>query len=204
MIIREQLTTRKKTPYTLPELDLEIQDQVKPADRDTCRVMVEIYHARAFEDVITYGAVVSDAEFMGSRLVFPTSRVNPTSKEREDVTIGAASLMIPAQQVATLSTPGIKCLTVNEFLKVIQTTEENCKRFGNEPEFVLAMPLVAVIYSSEGTSKSWFITRVEYNKSRQILFLSCDLIDDARTDAYRLLRSCKNPIVRFIDAELGI
>jgi hypothetical protein len=120
------------------------------------------------------------------------------------VAIEAVSLVIRAHQVETLTTPVIKCLSVNEFLKVIQTTEENCERFGNEPGFALMVPLVAAIYSPDGSSKSWFITRVEYDRSEQVLLLVCDLIDDAKTDAYRLLKGFNSSALRSVDAELGI
>jgi hypothetical protein len=204
MIVLEQLITRKKTPYTLPELDLEIKDRVLDINRDACCVKVAIHHARTSESVFTYGVVVSNTELMGSRLVFPTNMVDPFSKGRKDVIMEAVSLVVPAHRVETITTPVIKCLSVNEFLKVIQTTEENCKRFGNEPEFVRTMPLVAAIYSPDGSSKSWFITRVEYDRSEQILLLVCDLIDDAKTDAYRLLKGFNSSALRSVDAELGI
>jgi hypothetical protein len=203
MIVLEQLTTRKKTPFTLADFDQQIRDKTIDANRDMCRVVVEIRHSRASKSVTTYGVMESNADFMGSRLVFPTSRFNLSSKEREEVTMEALSFVIPARKVETPTSQVPKWVPVTELLNVIGRTETNCRKYGRNSELMFQMPLVADIRSSDGTSKSWFITRVEFDEFRQILFLICDLVDSERTDAYRILKDFESPCVRTIDAELG-
>lgn len=203
MIVLEQFITRRKKPFTLSDLADQIQDQTTKVDRETCSVMVEICHHRASESVSTFGVIESVSEIMGSRLVFPTSRFNPTSKEREEVTMAAVSFIVPARKVEPPLRNAPKGITVSELLKAIKRTEENCQRWGEEPVLRFKMPVVADIRSLDGTSKSWFITRVEYDEDMQAVFLCCDLLDSARTDAYRILKDFESECVSFVDDKLN-